>query len=160
MIDIQGYLYGLAATAAAGFFFRWLAGAAPGFLTARAQALYLLARESPWWRDPAHPHRARLLLALVELLEAEIPNPGEGKAFYARLGEALAGLPARLSVKAPAFLKPPLLALAALMIGTGPKWAAVLEKTGDALDTQLDGELKELAAAQVLPLRAPGEQSP
>jgi len=98
----------------------------PGFIVKKLHGLFLAAKNSAWWHDAAHPKRAKWLLATAELLEDEIPEPGHGKALYEALGTKVA-------------------ALTPLLIGTGSKWAAALEKAGDAVDLELDGEIKELS---------------
>ena len=119
----------------------WIAGAAlvmglglgitalgyflPGYIVGKIQKAFEWAKKAAWMRDPAHPHRLKLLRAATEFLEKEIPEPGEGKELYAALGADIAGSHV-------------------LLAGTGPKWASVLEKCGDAIDTELDAEIKEL----------------
>ena len=102
----------------------------PGVIIKKVHRAFAAAKACPWFRDAAHPKRAKWLLATAELLEDEIPEPGTGAALYAALGAKVAGLT-------------PLLA------GTGGKWAAALEKCGDAVDLELDGEIKELATPTV-----------
>jgi len=105
----------------------------PGILVKKVHGLFAAAKVSPWWRDAAHPKRARLLLAVAEFLEDEIPEPGQGKALYEALGAKIA-------------------ALMPLLIGTGPKWASALEKAGDAIDTELDSEIKDISALIATPV--------
>lgn len=104
----------------------------PGIIVTKVHGLFNAAKVSPWWRNPAHPKRARWLLATAELLEDEIPEPGQGKELYAQWGAATA-------------------ALSPLLIGTAGKWAGAYEKCGDAVDTGLDVEIKTLAAELAAP---------
>lgn len=99
----------------------------PGIVAGKIHSLFAAAKASPWWRDPAHPKRARWLLATAELAEDEIPEPGTGKAVYEAWGAAVA-------------------ALSPLLIGTAGRWAAAFEKVGDAVDLELDAQVKDLAA--------------
>ena len=102
----------------------------PGILVGWIHRLFAAAKASPWWRDPAHPKRARWLLATAELAEDEIPEPGTGGAIYAAWGAAVA-------------------ALSPLLMGTAGRWAAAFEKVGDAVDLELDAQVKDLAAVRV-----------
>ena len=142
---MKDWLHGLLLLAAGAAFFWALCRYLPGLAVRKVHDLFVLIRGSAWMR--AKPHRARLLLALIQLLEEEIPEPGTGREFYAGLGEAIAKLPATASSRAPVLLKAPLLALGVMLTGSGPKWADVLEKVGDAVDTELDEEIKSLASA-------------
>ena len=83
----------------------------PGIVVGKIRSLFAGAKASPWWRDPAHPKRARWLLATAELLEDEIPEPGTGSAVYAAWGAKTA-------------------AIAPFLIGTAARWAAAYEKVG------------------------------
>ncbi len=98
----------------------------PALIVKKVHGLFEAAKSSSWWREPAHPKRARLLLAAAEFLEDEIPEPGQGTALYANLGAQVA-------------------TITPLLAGTGSKWAAALEKAGDAINLELDDEIKELA---------------
>lgn len=104
----------------------------PGFLTGKVHGFFVWAKAAPWFRDLSKPWRLRWLLATAELLEQEIPDPGQGKALYTALGAQIAGS-------------------TAILAGTGGKWASALEKVGDALDTELDGEVLELAKVLNVP---------
>ncbi len=99
----------------------------PAFVVKKVHGFFAWAKSDPWFRNPAKPKRIKWLLATAELLEDEIPEPGQGKALYALLGAKISGaLP--------------------ILSGTSGKWASALEKAGDALDTELDDEIKQLAA--------------
>ena len=107
----------------------------PGILVGWVHRLFAAAKASAWWRDPAHPKRARWLLATAELLEDEIPVPGTGSAIYATWGAAVA-------------------ALTPLLMGTAGQWATAFEKVGDAVDLELDAQVKDLAALPPMPAPA------
>lgn len=97
----------------------------PGFLVGQLHDLFNEAKDSQWAR--AKPARAKLLLAFAELLEQEIPEPGEGQEFYDTLGAAVAGR---------------------IGIGSATQWSKVLRQFGDAVDTELDAEIKLLATQE------------
>lgn len=129
MIDLHTLAGGAVAVLGLGLGIRAVGWFLPGFLTKKVHALYEAAKMSPWWHDPAHPKRARWLLATAELLEDEIPEPGQGKAVYAQLGADIAGL-------------------SPILAGTARTWAGALEKVGDALDTELDAAIKGIASGE------------
>lgn len=130
MEHLQGMLAGAAVLFGIGGVI-WAIGAfLPGLLAKKFHAGFEEVRGSAWLKDQAHPKRLAWFVATLALLEEEIPEPGTGKAFYAPLGEWIAGL-------------------LPVLMGTGPKWAAALEKIGDKLDTELDEDLKALAAPPV-----------
>ena len=112
----------------------------PGIVVGWVHRLFAAAKASAWWRDPAHPKRARWLLATAELLEDEIPEPGTGSAIYAAWGAAVA-------------------ALTPLLMGTAGRWATAFEKVGDAVDLELDAQVKDLAVLPPLPA-TPGPVAP
>lgn len=113
----------------------------PGLIVKKLHAVFAWAKQSPWFKNIAKPKRAKLLFVLAEFLEDEIPEPGTGKEFYAALGNKIAGL-------------------SPILIGTGAKWAAALEKGGDAIDLALDNEIKLLAqGAQAGGMTYPSEPS-
>jgi hypothetical protein len=128
-----------------GGFFWVLMRYAPGMLVKWLHATFEWAKANEWMR--AKPHRVALLVAVIRFLEEEVPDPGTGKEFYADLGARMASLPARLAAVAPIWLKGPLGILVVLMAGSGSKWSEALEKAGDAIDTELDDELKELGGS-------------
>lgn len=117
---------------ALGLAIRAIGGFLPGFVVKKVHSLFVAAKTSPWWKDAAHPKRAKWLQATAELLEDEIPEPGQGKAAYEALGGRIASMT-------------PLLA------GTGAKWAAAIEKACDAVNLELDKEIKELATSEPKP---------
>ena len=112
----------------------------PGIVVGWVHRLFAAAKASAWWRDPAHPKRARWLLATAELLEDEIPEPGTGSAVYAAWGAKTA-------------------AIAPFLIGTAARWAAAYEKVGDAVDLEMNAQIKDLADLPPLPA-TPGPVAP
>ena len=106
---------------------RMIGGFLPGFIVKKVHSLFVAAKTCPWWKEPSKPMRAKWLLATALLLEDEIPEPGTGKPIYEALGGKIA-------------------ALTPILTGTGSKWATALEKAGDAVNLELDEEIKELAA--------------
>lgn len=125
--NMKGWLEAAAIVAAVGGA-AWAMGKyLPGIIVKKLHAAFEAVRGCEWIRNPARPKRAAWLVATLVLLEDELPEPGAGKEFYAELGAGVAKL-------------------SPMLIGTGPKWAAALEKIGDAIDTELDDEIKELAA--------------
>lgn len=100
----------------------------PGLVVRHVHEWFEDAKDNPWMRDPAHPKRAKLLVAVAEFLEDAIPdrNSPEHDALYTRFGKWMEGR-------------------SILLMGTGPKWAALAEKVGDALDTDLPEEIIALA---------------
>jgi hypothetical protein len=123
---VNDWLSGLAVTAGiAGVF--WAGGKfLPELLVKKMREGFDWLKASAWLRDPNKPKRARWFVATLELLEDELPEPGQGKAFYDAAGVFICGLWAPLALG-------------------GSRWAKVLEKAGDALDTELDREILELA---------------
>lgn len=107
----------------------------PGVVVGWVHRFFAAAKASPWWRDPAHPKRARWLLATAELAEDEIPEPGTGSVVYAAWGAKTA-------------------ALTPLLMGTAGRWSAAYEKVGDAVDLELDAQVKDLATPPC-PVEAP-----
>lgn len=118
------------------------------------------ARLSAWLNEPAHPKRRALFRAALEWADEELPDPGAGREVYAALGEWLVRLPLTLSALAPAPLKPPLLALAALFAGSSKSWAAAAAAFGDAADLEVKAELKALDAPPPSPEPAPAPPAP
>ena len=98
----------------------------PGLIVRKFHLGYEAIKNSDWVRDRSKPYRAKWLLATAQMLEQEIPDPGAGKELYAKLGDWIAA-------RSPA------------LAGTGPKWADVLENVGNGLDTDLAGDIKEIA---------------
>ena len=117
----------------------WVAGRViPGMIADKLHQGFDWARNSAWMRDPAHPHRLRFLLALLVFLEAELPEPGQGEAFYNGLGIATNGV---------------------LRFGSAAQWAKAWQQIGDRADAQMDKDLKVLEGelvAQQKQLPAPG----
>lgn len=111
-------------------FFKYLKAELPG--RAKEEVLEFLAyiKSSSFLRPGAHclKKRRKWVLATLELLECELPDPGEGRVFYIDAGNAVAGLLGRLVP----FLR-----------GTGQKWAEVLEEVGDEVDPALDKAIVE-----------------
>ena len=112
----------------------------PGIVVGWTHRLFAAAKASAWWRDPAHPKRSRWLLATAELLADEIPAPGTGSAVYAVWGAKTA-------------------AIAPFLIGTAARWAAAYEKVGDAVDLEMDAQVKDLGELPPLPA-TPGPVAP
>lgn len=148
-MDWNGWMQGLAAAAAMTVILWAIGRVLPGLVVRKLREAFEWAKSSAWMR--AKPYRVRLLVALLQFLEEELPEPGAGREFYAALGEAVASLPVRWAATWPPVLRGPLRFLAAVMAGSGPKWAALFEKVGDAADTELDAELLELAKAADAP---------
>ena len=103
-------------------------------------------RLSPWLTDPSRPERRALFRAVLVWADSELPDQGAGREVYAALGAWLVRLPLTLSALAPAPLKPPLLALAALFAGSSKSWAAAAAAFGDAADLEFKAELQALDA--------------
>lgn len=102
----------------------WAAGKfGPGLLVSRIHAGFEAIKDSAWVRDPAKPKRAAALLAVAQLLEDEIPEPGQGQEVYDALGAEAAAL---------------------VHVGSAAQWAKVLRQFGDAVDTELDDDIKKL----------------
>lgn len=129
-MDIQTVAAGVVgAVAITGSF--WAAGKfGPGLVVKKLDALFHAAKDSAWIRDPAKPHRARLLLAAAEFLEEEIPDKGEGQEVYDALGAEISGY---------------------VHFGSPAQWAKVTRQFGDAVDTELDEDIKELGAPPTPP---------
>mgnify|MGYP001605672179 CR=1 FL=1 len=104
----------------------------PGLIAGRLQRLFAETKASAWWRDSAHPKRARWLLATAELLEDEVPDPGQGQEVYDAFG-AWANARAKIGV---------------LPLGSAAQWANLARKGGDAIDLELDAEIVEIAKMQ------------
>lgn len=100
--------------------------------------------ESQWVRNPAKPKRARWWAATLELFEDEIPEPGQGRAFYMDLATEWV-----------VFLREHLPLWLQWLVQTTDRWAGLFEPIGDALDTELDEDLKVLAAAPAAPQLPP-----
>jgi hypothetical protein len=123
------------------FLFIYLVGVfLPGIVVGKIRSLFAAAKASPWWHDPAHPKRSRWLLATAELAEDEIPEPGTGGAVYAAWGAKTASI-------------------APFLIGTAARWAAAYEKVGDAVDLELNAQVKDLGELPPLPA-TPGPVAP
>lgn len=112
----------------------------PGIVVGKIRSLFAAAKASPWWRDSAHPKRSRWLLATAELLADELPAPGTGSAVYAVWGTKTASI-------------------APFLIGTAARWAAAYEKVGDAVDLEMDAQVKDLGELPPLPA-TPGPVEP
>lgn len=130
MIDIQAITAGaVAAVALAGGF--WALGKfGPSLLVKRLHKGFEELKTSAWVRDPAKPKRAQAMRAVAELLEDEIPEPGQGQEVYDALG---AGISARVP------------------IGSAAQWAKAARSFGDAVDTELDLQLLEIASNATTP---------
>lgn len=104
----------------------WAAGKfGPGLVVRKLHQGFDLLKDSDWVRNPSKLRRARWLLATVELLEDEIPEKGDGQAAYDALGSSLSSY---------------------AHVGSPAQWAKVLRQFGDAVDTELDDDIKTLAA--------------
>lgn len=116
------WIEGALGVAAVGFIMRHMvAGLAIGRLHDQFEAF----RNSDWVRDSAHPARAKMLAAILAWLEEELPDAGKGHDFYQAIGDKIANSTVALK-------------------GTGSLFASALEPLGDALDTELDLDIKEL----------------
>lgn len=114
----------VAAVAITGGF--WAAGKfGPGLIVKKLHEGFVQIKDSEWVREPGKPKRARALLALTELLEDEIPEPGEGQQVYEELGDEIA---------------------AHVHLGSAAQWTKVARQFGDAVDLELDNDIKELGA--------------
>lgn len=123
---------GLGAPVAIGLAFAAAGRILPGFIAGKIGALLDAAKNEPWFRDPAHPKRAKALLTVFELIEDEVPDPGQGEEVYKAFGEWASS---RAKV-------------AGVSVGTASQWADLARKGGDAIDTKLDAELLDLANNQ------------
>lgn len=115
-------------TAAGLFVGLWAVGKyLPGIVVKKMRQGFEFMKNSPWMKNPAKPHRIKWLLATAEMLEEEIPEPGEGKEVYAVLG-------AKIAASLP------------ILTGSAGKWADALQKGGDAINLELDQEIIDLSA--------------
>lgn len=104
----------------------WAAGKfGPGLVVSRLHAGFEALKDSAWIRNAAKPKRAVALLAFAQLLEEEIPEPGQGQELYDALGAQAAGL---------------------VHVGSAAQWSKVLRQFGDAVDTELDDDIKAIVA--------------
>lgn len=117
-------------TVALGLVFKLLAAKLPGMAKEELLKFFAFIKSSAFLRPGAHclVKRKAWVLATLELLECELPEPGEGRGFYLDAGTATAR---RLGRWVP-FLK-----------GTGQKWATVYQEIGDVLDPALDKAIVE-----------------
>ena len=125
MIDLHSMMGGAVGAAAITVGWWGVGKFGPSYVAGKFKMGFDLAKSSPWWRDAAHPKRAKWLMATVELLEEEIPEPGHDLEIYDRFGRAAA---------------------ARFPFGSAERWAETARKFGDALDTELDDEIKNLAS--------------
>lgn len=102
----------------------------PGLAAGKIHDGFEQVKQSSWVRNPAHPKRARWLKATLELLEEELPNPGMGIEFYAKIGSAIS---------------------AHVKIGSAEQWGTVMQKLGDGLDTELAKDVAEIADVPIPP---------
>lgn len=125
-MDISMVTSGVVGTLAVGAGFLVVGKFGPGLVVNKLHEGFEQLKDSAWVRDAAHPKRAKALMALAELLEDEIPAPGAGQAFYDAAGAQAAGL---------------------ARVGSAAQWAKVLRQFGDAVDTELADDIKEIAAS-------------
>lgn len=128
-MDIQAISAGLVGAVAVTGGLWALGKYGPGLVVRRIRDGLDNVKASAWVRDPARPKRAKALLAVLELLEDEIPEPGQGQEVYDSLG-----------IEISAYTR-----VGLLQIGSAAQWAKVLRQFGDAVDTELDDEIKQLA---------------
>ncbi len=102
----------------------------PGLVVGKLRRAFEEAKNSPWWRDAAKPHRAKFLYAAAVFLEAEVPDAGQGQEVYDAFG-VWANAHARIG---------------GFPLGSAAQWSALARKGGDAIDLQLDEEVIALAA--------------
>ena len=131
MISTQELVGGMAGGCAVSAAF-WIVGYfVPGMVVKRVHSLFEDLRGSTWIRDPSRPKRIKWLAATIELLEDEIPEPGQGRDLYDGLGNFVSRH---------------------IPVGSSQKWADALQKIGDAIDTELDHDIKDMASVPVAPL--------
>lgn len=123
---MQNWLMGVGLIAVSGAGFWALGKYGPGYLASKVHILFVKVKDSEWARNPLKPKRACWLLATVDMLEDELPEPGTGAEFYKVLGADVAE-----------HFPPPL--------NNEAKWASTLEKFGDASNLELDAEIVEIA---------------
>lgn len=111
----------------------------PGLIVKKLSRVFEEAKTSPWWRDPAKPHRAKFLYAAAVFLEAEVPNPGEGQEVYDTFG-VWANSHARMG---------------GVPLGSAEQWSTLARKGGDAIDLELDARIVELALLVEPPVAPP-----
>lgn len=97
----------------------------PGFVAGKMHDGFQKLKASTWVRDPAKPKRARALVAVAELLEDEIPAPGTGQEVYDAFGAEIA---------------------AHVSVGSAAQWSKVARQVGDAIQLELDADVKDLGA--------------
>lgn len=102
----------------------------PKFVVSKFREGFDAVKDSDWVRNPAKPKRARALLALAELIEDEIPEAGQGQEVYDGLGADIAEHSR----------------IGPFQVGSAAQWSKVLQQFGDAFDTELDADIKALAA--------------
>lgn len=130
MDDIRAWIEGGLVVAGLGLGYRAILWFAPGFLAKKIHEAIKAIKISSWLRNSNHPKRRKAFVALMEWLEDEIPEPGQGRSFYAYHAEQVASW---------------------LRFGSPPAWAKALEAFGDKLDTQLDADLKEIGTDSLAP---------
>ncbi len=131
-MGIPGWMEGVAAVAALGLGAKALSWFLPGLIAKKIDAAFETLRASAWLRDPAKPKRVKAYLALLDLLEEELPDPGQDRGVYQAAGAWIASL-------------------VPILAGSGPRWAQVLGKIGDAIDLEAEEEIKKLGEAQDMP---------
>lgn len=110
--------------------FKLMVAKLPGIAKGELLKFFAFIKSSAFIRPGAHclEKRKAWVLATLELLECELPDPGEGREFYIDAGTATAR---RLGRWVP-FLR-----------GTGQKWAEVYREIGDELDPAFDKAIVE-----------------
>lgn len=116
------WIEGALGIAIAGFIARHLVA---GLAIKKIHTAFESFRNSAWVREPSRPSRAKMLAAILACLEEELPDAGKGHDFYLAIGNKVASA------------NPALTGMAGLV-------ASVLEPLGDALDTELDADIKDL----------------
>lgn len=126
-MDMHTITSGVVGLAALGVGFWALGKFGPDLVVGKLHAGLEALKASAWVRNPARPQRARWLLATLQLLEEEIPEPGQGQEVYDALAAAT---------------------VAHVPFGSKEQWAKVYRQFGDAVDTELDADVKALAGPQ------------
>ena len=94
----------------------------PAVLMVQLERIFLRVRSSSWLNSAVRPKRMAAYKAILEMLEAEIPEPESDPLFYKDLGDVAAK-----------HLK-----------GSAKSWAQALEVVGNKLDPELDKEIARL----------------
>ncbi len=122
-MDIQAMVGGAVAVLMIPSAFWALGKFGPAFVAKKLHEGFEAAKSTDWVR--AKPSRAKWLLVTAQLLEEEVPEPGEGQAIYDAAGAWIAER---------------------VKIGSAEQWAKAARQFGDAVDTELDEDIKALGA--------------